>query len=272
MARIVPLWNSPEISVYRFDHPVGHEDQPFEDVAGGFRASFVEAGTFVLEVGAGRWRVAAGDVMLSHPGMRFRSSFQGRGFNDTCLSIVYEAANDDRFDVARNWARVGRPVLAATNRLGYLRWGLQRSVACGDPMFAEYCATEIFRETPGTDPAPLYREQKLAWYAERVHHVRRRLELEFAQDVSVSELARSVGMSMFHFTRVFAELVGVPPHRYRLLARLSAARAMLRQGGGVTETCYACGFRNLSHFSRSFSRHYGVAPSHASSKEVQARL
>ncbi len=261
MARIIPLWSSPELSVYRFDHPVEHEDQPFEDVAGAFRASFVEAGTFDLEVGDGRWRVAPGDVMLSHPGMRFRASFQGKGFNDTCLSIVYKAANDDRFDVALSWSKLDRPVLTASNRLGYLRWGLRRAVETGEAMLAEYCATTIFRETPDGGPAPLFSEKKFAWYAERVHHIRDRLDFEFADDLSVSEFARSVGMSMFHFTRVFTELVGLPPHRYRLMARLRAACTMLRQGRGVTETCYACGFNNLSHFSRSFARRYGAVPS-----------
>lgn len=261
MARIVPLWNSPELSVYRFDHPVEHEDQPFEDVADAFRASFVEAGTFDLEVGNGRWRVAPGDVMLSHPGMRFRSSFQGKGFNDTCLSIVYKAASDDRFDVAERWSKLDRPVLAASNRLGYLRWGLRRAVETGEAMFAEYCATEVFREAPDGAPASLFREKKFTWYAERVHHIRHRLDVEFADDLSVSELACSVGMSMFHFTRVFTALIGVPPHRYRLEARLRAARSMLRQGRGVTEACYACGFNNLSHFSRSFARRFGANPS-----------
>jgi AraC-like DNA-binding protein len=261
MSRIVPLWNSPDISVYRWDHPVEHEDQPFEDVSDVFRASFVEAGTFDLEVGEGRWRVAPGDVMLSHPGMRFRSGFQGKGFSDTCLSVVYRAANDDRFDLDESWARIGRPVLPASNRLGYLRWGLGRAVETGDAAFAEYCATEIFREAPGAGPAALFSEKKFSWYAERVHHIRDRLDAEFTEPFTVSELARSVGMSMFHFTRVFTELVGTPPHRYRLMARLAAAHAMLRDGRGVTETCYACGFNNLSHFSRSFARRYGDAPS-----------
>ena len=66
---------------------------------------------------------------------------------------------------------------------------------------------------------------------------------------------------MFHFTRVFAALTGMPPHRYLLRARLDAAARMLREGASVTETCFACGFANLSHFSRSFARRFGVAPS-----------
>lgn len=261
MARIVPLWQSPEIRVHRFDHPVEHEDRPYEEISTGFMASFVEAGTFDLEIGEGRWRVNQGDVMMSHPGMRFRAGFQGRGFNDTCLTLTYLAADEDRFDRDRSWARRERPVLHADNRLRYLRWGLDRAMTSGNPMFAEYCATEIFHTDHPSNPAALFSDRKFPWYAERVHHIRERLDCEFAEDLSVSELASSVGMSMFHFARIFAELVGMPPHRYLLKVRLSSARSMLLQGRSVTETCYACGFRNLSHFTRSFARRYGFPPS-----------
>lgn len=261
MSRITPLWSSDEISVYRFDHPVEHEDQPFEAVSDAYRASFVETGTFDLEVGEARWRVGAGDVMLMHPGMRFRSSFQGVGFNDTCLSVVYSQALEQGFDAGRAWEGSGRHVLAASNRLRYLRWGLQRGLEAGSPMFVEYCASELFRDPGGEAPDALFSERSFGWYAERVQAARARLDAEFADPLSVSDLARSVGMSAFHFTRVFKALTGLPPHRYLLGARLEAARGMLREGRGVTETCHACGFNNLSHFIRSFSRRFGAPPS-----------
>jgi AraC family transcriptional regulator len=272
VARITSLWRSGEISVHRFDHPAEHEDQPYEAVASQFSASFVDAGTFDLEVGEERWRMKAGDVLLGHPGMRYRAGFDGEGFSDTCLTLIYLSADDDAFDRARTWAGTSKPILRASNRVRYLRWGLKRALEQGEPMFAEFCATEIFRARNETG-AQLFREHKFAWYAERVHAIRERLDAEFERDHSVSELARSVGMSMFHFTRVFGQLVGQPPHRYLLEARLRAARSMLREGRGVTETCFACGFNNLSHFSRRFSRHFGVAPSllvSRNSKEVQA--
>ena len=260
MARILPLWRSDEISLYRFDHPVEHEDQPYEARADAFRASFVETGAFNLEVKDRSWRVAAGDVMLSHPGMGFRASFEGKGFNDTCISLIYLAAEDERFHAARNWARPERRVLQASNRLRYLRWLLQRAVAQRAPMLAEYAASEIFCE-PGAPPAALFREHKFGWYAERIHAARERLDAEYDGEHSVSALARSIGMSAFHFTRVFTQLVGRPPHRYLTERRLAAARAMLTDGRSVTETCFACGFNDLSHFSRSFRRRFGVPPS-----------
>jgi AraC family transcriptional regulator len=260
MARIVPLWRSDEISLYRFDHPVEYEDQPYDAQAEFFRASFVEEGQFNVEMGEGRWRVDAGDVLLSHPGMRFRASFDGTGFNDTCLSLLYLSADDERFDPARTWTSDERRVLPASNRIRYLRWLLQRAADHDLPMLAEYGATEIFHAHDEA-PSTLFREHKFTWYAERVHAVRERLDAEFERNHTISALARSVGISMFHFTRLFTELVGRPPHRYLTEVRLRAARGMLEQGRGVTDTCFACGFNNLSHFSRSFSRRFGVSPS-----------
>ncbi len=261
MARIVPLWRSEAISVHRFDHPAEHEDRPYEEVSTDFVASFVEAGAFDLAVGDGAWRVGAGDVMLQRPGMRFRASYEGAGFTDTCLTIVYLAANDDGFDRRKSWDRANRAVLSASGRLNYLRWSLRRAIEEAQPMLAEHCAAEIFREIPEERPATLLSARRFDWYAERVRHACARIDADFASDLTASILARDCGMSLFHFSRVFAELTGLPPHRYLLKARFNAAASMLREGRSVTETCFAVGFGDLSHFTRSFARWHGRPPS-----------
>lgn len=69
-------WSDPEAA----DHPPEHEDRPYEMVAPAFEASFMEDGTFDLESGDGRWQLARGDVLdvlLGHPGMPYRASFDG---------------------------------------------------------------------------------------------------------------------------------------------------------------------------------------------------
>jgi AraC-like DNA-binding protein len=261
MAQIVHLLRTPEISVHRFNHPAAHEDQPYVEHATAYMASFVEDGRFNLEVDGKGWRVAEGDVMLSRPGMKFRASFDGEAFNDTCITLTYLAARADGFDPLHSWMRSNRSVLPSGNRVRYLRWGLQRAVTTNSTMFAEYCATEIFREVPQGKSEQKLSARKFDWYAERVEYARERLGRDLEENLTASDLAREVGMSMFHFTRIFAELVGTPPHRYRLKERLSAARRMILDGRSVTETCFACGFNNLSHFTRSFSDRFGAPPS-----------
>lgn len=266
MSRIEPLWRSDALSVHRFDHPAEHEDRPYEEVSTRFMASFVEAGAFTLEARGKSYRVAAGDVMLQRPGLVFRAGFEGEAFNDTCLTLTYLSAEADAFDEARagewSWAGSKEAALPRSNRLLFLRWTLRRALADNEPMAIEYCASEIFRDRKA-EPAALFADHKFAWYAERVHAARETLDRRFAEPHTVGALARDAGMSLFHFTRIFAELAGAPPHRYLREARLKAARAMLREGRSVTETCHAVGFNNLSHFTRSFAQRYGAAPSRA---------
>jgi AraC-like DNA-binding protein len=87
------------------------------------------------------------------------------------------------------------------------------------------------------------------------------METHYDRDHRLADLARASGMSAFNFARVFKELAGVSPHHCLLTARLRAAAGMLREGRSVTETCFACGFANLSYFSRLFSHRFGVRPS-----------
>ena len=76
-----------------------------------------------------------------------------------------------------------------------------------------------------------------------------------------AEASAADKFAAFGLTPQPAELVGAPPHRYLADARLKAAHTMLREGRAVTETCFACGYNNLSHFSRSFAKRFGMPPS-----------
>ncbi len=101
----------------------------------------------------------------------------------------------------------------------------------------------------------------MAWYAARVDRAKAMIEARYAEPLSLSTLARDAGMSVFHFARIFGELEGRPPHRFLTDVRLTHADARLRDGAGVTETCFAVGFGSLSHFVTTFRRRYGTRPS-----------
>lgn len=263
MTRITPLMRSENLSIYRFDHPPEDEEFILERRSERYAASFVERGEYLLEVGEARWRLRQGDLLLVHPGMHYRAFGVDGPFTDTGLTIHYLAAETDAFDVRRTWARVNEPVVRATNRLGYLHWGVVRGAGAGVPLLAETCASEIFCEIPegAASHTRAYGSRKLAWYAQRIHHAKEVLEAEYERDHRLAELADASGMSPFHFARVFKELTGVSPHQCLMTARLNAAAAMLRQGRSVTDTCFACGFANLSYFSRLFARRFGATPS-----------
>jgi AraC-like DNA-binding protein len=97
-------------------------------------------------------------------------------------------------------------------------------------------------------------------HARRIESACEAMVAGLAEDRSLTSTAREVGMSTFYFARVFRELVGQSPHQYLLRARLAHAARLLRKGASVTEAGFNSGFGNLSHFTRTFQSHFGVAP------------
>lgn len=89
-----------------------------------------------------------------------------------------------------------------------------------------------------------------------------RLRSSYADDLSVDDLAKSAGMSRFHFSRVFRDQVGEAPYKHLLRIRIARATELLRSGRHtVTEAAYAVGYSDLGRFARAFRAENGVSPS-----------
>ena len=263
MNRYTPLLSTPDLALGRFDHPpeCDHHD-PREECAASYAVNFVERGHFHLSAEKQSWRLAPGDVLVDQPGAVRRFRHDEGCLDDVCLSLSYKNRKDD--GKARRFPKKA-PVIAATNRLRYLGWTL---AACAtgfrESLGVEVRAAEVLQEIDrafNEPPRKPYSPRQLHWYAERVDAIRQTLETRFSRPHSLHQLAESVGMSTFHFARIFSELEGIPPHRYLLQVRLKSADRMLRNGASVTDACFAAGFNNLSHFVRLFQRHYGTTPS-----------
>lgn len=96
----------------------------------------------------------------------------------------------------------------------------------------------------------------------RIEEALRYLERNYAQPLSDSDVADRVGMSTSHFRTVFREATRQPFQQYLRSVRLEQARNLLsRSDQSVSEVCLAVGFQSAAHFSRAFSRRFGVTPS-----------
>jgi AraC-like DNA-binding protein len=125
----------------------------------------------------------------------------------------------------------------------------------------EVLARELLTETLTGSSRYQYSVQQVRWYSSRIDEARSILETTFSRQHSLTQIAKSVGMAPYHFAHIFAELAGMPPHRYLLSVRLQAAANLLGDGVDVTTTCFEIGFNNLSHFTRMFRREFGCSPS-----------
>ena len=87
------------------------------------------------------------------------------------------------------------------------------------------------------------------------------MENNIEDPLTPDEISDVIGLSTRQLERLFAKHVGVSPKRYYLGLRLEKARDLLRQTEfSVTDVCVACGFKSLSHFSKSYRAAYGISP------------
>ncbi len=95
-------------------------------------------------------------------------------------------------------------------------------------------------------------------------HLRRARDLidrDYARPLDVPAMARTALMSPAHFSRKFRAAYGETPYSYLMTRRIERAKALLRQGRSVTDTCVAVGCTSLGSFSTRFTEIVGMTPS-----------
>lgn len=82
------------------------------------------------------------------------------------------------------------------------------------------------------------------------------------EDFDLQQLATLVGLSKFHFHRLFRRAVGETPSRYHMNLRMHEAKRLLRETTKtVVEVGLEVGYMNPSHFAQIFRRETGLSPS-----------
>lgn len=96
---------------------------------------------------------------------------------------------------------------------------------------------------------------------ERLWAARRLIDERFAEPLTVDEAAKAVGVSTYHFIRLFRRAFGCTPGRYLRERRLTRARQLLASSDvSVTDICFAVGFESLGSFCTLFRRSHGETP------------
>jgi AraC-like DNA-binding protein len=77
----------------------------------------------------------------------------------------------------------------------------------------------------------------------------------------VRELAERVGLSQFHFARMFRRSVGRPPHGYLTDLRMERAKRLLRESDlPLARIASLVGYQTQAHFTGVFHREVGMTP------------
>jgi AraC family transcriptional regulator len=224
---------------------------------------------------AGRWRRGVyepGAICLHRRGEVARYRFGKREYGNASTAMLYlphgqlQAAADQLRRAGQRSADVA--LNAAVDR---------------DPAIFQMAATLLQAMERGADN--LYAETAAAWLAvhvasrhrgyldvddnrtagpitdRRLARVIEYMSAQFAEPLTLEELAATAGVSKFHFTRLFRSKVGRTPHAFLTDIRLDSARRMLVTTDlSIGEVGLACGYRDASHFSTTFAAKYGASP------------
>jgi AraC-like DNA-binding protein len=149
-------------------------------------------------------------------------------------------------------------------------------------------------ESLETPASALERESRFCWafaqliarYAEQrplaqhvgkerqaVRLIRDYLEAQYAEQITLAQLASLVNLSPYHLLRVVHAELGLPPHAYLTQVRVTQAKKLLSLGMPIPQAALETGFVDQSHLTRHFKRQVGVTPGQYAlgSKNVQDR-
>jgi len=98
------------------------------------------------------------------------------------------------------------------------------------------------------------------------------IELHLSESIDIDNLARIACMSRTKFFHEFKSHLGCSPMAYQSQRRLKQAAILLTKGEQVTQTCFALGFTNTSHFSRCFKKFYGISPRQYKDRSLSKNL
>ncbi|MGK7887914.1 MAG: helix-turn-helix domain-containing protein [Leptolyngbyaceae cyanobacterium] len=95
------------------------------------------------------------------------------------------------------------------------------------------------------------------------------IDAHLAGDIKLADLARLLGMSPFHFGRMFKQSMGISPHQYVIQQRIERAKHLLKQSDrAIIDIALECGFTSHSHLSKQFRKVVGIAPKHYRSQTL----
>lgn len=80
------------------------------------------------------------------------------------------------------------------------------------------------------------------------------------EPLRLADIAAAVGLSPFHFHRLFKSIVGVTPKAYAIAHRQKLVRRTLKQSSTVTQAIHDAGFNASARFYETSREHLGMTP------------
>ena len=259
------------LALVRFRQPAGEfPDPPTDD----FTIAINEQGhgQMRFDIGTGMHSLPfrAGDLVLKPPGVATRFAVDAphqksflslpAGFVAELLAVAEPGHSRDHADFGALHAGSFRSPLVS--RLLDLIWA---ETASGNPygrLFADGAAMSLVSillrlQRPEARPAQEARPLSPA----RLRSAQAWIEANLSEAFGLAEVAQSVCLSPYHFSRAFKAATGETPRAYVTARRIERAKECLADPDlPLAQIAHICGFADQSHFTAIFGRHTGITP------------
>jgi AraC family transcriptional regulator len=247
------------VSVFDYRCRAGPADKPFIELHDGFSLSYVRKGSFGYHTRGESFELVAGSILVGYPGDEYMCTHD-HGCGDECLSFTLAPHVADTIGAQTGIWRAGCvPPLAEMMVLGELAQAAAEGISDFGldevgMLLAARCA-EIVCGRKRRVPAAGARDRRRAVEAARW------IDANSHEPIDLDSAAREVGLSSFHFLRLFRSVLGVTPYQYLIRSRLRhAARLLADSTKPITDVAFDVGVGDLSNFVRTFHRAAGVSP------------
>jgi AraC-like DNA-binding protein len=240
-----------------------------------YGVGLIEHGAQSSASGRGDVDAYAGDVIMCNPGevhdgrplggpsRRWRMLYFEPAVIASMLADAPDTSLAADVELTRPVAQDARLRTALQRLLGRLQqWDAAghngaQALACEESL-VRACALLLHRHaaSPATDScASLF-----ASPSTELQRAREQLAADLLAPPTLTELARTAGLSKFQLLRRFEKAFGLTPHAWLLQQRTEHARGLIRGGAGLAQAAVACGFADQSHMTRLFARQFGFTP------------
>ncbi|HMV43530.1 MAG TPA: AraC family transcriptional regulator, partial [Leptospiraceae bacterium] len=97
--------------------------------------------------------------------------------------------------------------------------------------------------------------------AEDIEIVKSHILSNLGSEISIDTLAFHLSMSKFYFLKEFKKATGITPYQYILKIKLEEAKRFLQETEkSLVEISLELGFSDQSHFTRTFTKQFGITP------------
>jgi AraC-like DNA-binding protein len=243
----------------------GPGDPSFEEQHTRVSVTAVIGGSFVYRSSLGRAFLTPGALLLGNHKTCFECGHE-HGAGDRCVSFQF---TPELFETIAHDVPGVRSTSFSTNRIAPLSTltrlfaAVEYGARFAPPAQLEETALRLAGaalalssgEKPGISTATARDEA-------RISQAVRTIEQNYAEALDLSRLAAHAQLSRYHFLRLFRTIVGATPYQYLMRTRFrAAARGLAERGASILDVALACGFRDLSEFTRGFRRSFDLTPS-----------